>query len=164
MLFTDVLVSAMILGWNVCWSLFNLKNIFPIFGIHRIQIFLVPECAVTQQNLVTLSDGYCREIQHNTVPWNSFFRERSGAVGMRVVSVLLGAVAVVGVGSKATFAKLVHLYFSNICYFRMYLYQQWSLAGMSVEVCSISKIYFQSSVSTGSRYSLYLSVPSHNKT
>ena len=33
------------------------KNIFPIFGIHRIQIFLVPECAFEQQNLVTLTDG-----------------------------------------------------------------------------------------------------------
>ena len=33
---------------------------------------------------------------------------------MRVVSVLLGAVAVAGVGSKPTFAKLVHLYFFNI--------------------------------------------------
>ena len=33
---------------------------------------------------------------------------------MKVVSVLLGAVAVAGVGSKPTFAKLVHLYFSNI--------------------------------------------------
>ena len=43
-----------------------------------------------------------------------YMKERSGAVGMRVVSVLLGAVAVSGVGSKSTFAKLVHLYFSNI--------------------------------------------------
>ena len=33
------------------------------------------------------------------------------------VSVLLGAVAVAGVGSKPTFAKLVHLDFSNICFF-----------------------------------------------
>ena len=44
------------------------------------------------------------------------FGERSGEVGpgMRAVSVLLGAVAEAGVSSKATFAKLVHLYFSNI--------------------------------------------------
>ena len=42
------------------------------------------------------------------------FWERSGAVGMKVVSVLLGAVAAAGVGSKPTFAKLAHLYFSNI--------------------------------------------------
>ena len=47
-----------------------------------------------------------------------------GAVGMKVVSVLLGAVAVAGVGSKPTFTKLVHLYFSNICFFWMYLHQQ----------------------------------------
>ena len=45
-------------------------------------------------------------------------------LGMRVVSVLLGAVAVAGVGSKPTFAMLVHLYFSNVCFVRMYLYQQ----------------------------------------
>ena len=55
------------------------------------------------------------------------FKARSSAVGMRVVSVLLSAVAVAGVGSKPTFAKLVgskptfaklvHLYFSNICFF-----------------------------------------------
>ena len=32
---------------------------------------------------------------------------------MRVVSVFLGAVAVAGVGSKPTFAKVVHLYFPN---------------------------------------------------
>ena len=31
-----------------------------------------------------------------------------------VISVLLGAVAVAGVDSKPTFAKLVHLYFSSI--------------------------------------------------
>ena len=49
------------------------------------------------------------------------FGERSGAVGMKVVSVLLGAVAVAGVGSKPTFAKLVHLYFSNI-YIYIYIY------------------------------------------
>ena len=52
------------------------------------------------------------------------YLERSGAISMRVVSVLLRAVVVAGVGSKPTFAKLVHLYFSNICFFRMYLYQQ----------------------------------------
>ena len=40
---------------------------------------------------------------------------------MRVVSVLLGAVAVAGVGSKPTFVKLVHLYFSNI-YIYIYIY------------------------------------------
>ena len=40
---------------------------------------------------------------------------------MRVVSVLLGPVAVAGVGSKPTFAKLVHLYFSNI-YIYIYIY------------------------------------------
>ena len=31
-----------------------------------------------------------------------------------VISVLLGAMAVAGVGSKPTFAKLEHLYFSTI--------------------------------------------------
>ena len=31
-----------------------------------------------------------------------------------VISVLLGAVAVAGMGSKPTFVKLVHLYFSTI--------------------------------------------------
>ena len=31
-----------------------------------------------------------------------------------VISVLLGSVAVAGVGSKPTFAKLVYLYFSTI--------------------------------------------------
>ena len=36
---------------------------------------------------------------------NSFFKERSGRVGMTVVSVLLGAAVEVGVGSKPTFAK-----------------------------------------------------------
>ena len=40
---------------------------------------------------------------------------------MKVVSVLLGAVAVAGVGSKPTFAKFVHLYFSNI-YIYIYIY------------------------------------------
>ena len=40
---------------------------------------------------------------------------------MKVVSVLLGAVAVAGVGSKPTFDKLVHLYFSNI-YIYIYIY------------------------------------------
>ena len=40
---------------------------------------------------------------------------------MKVVSVLLGAVAAAGVGSKPTFAKLVHLYFSNI-YIYIYIY------------------------------------------
>ena len=34
-----------------------------------------------------------------------FFKERSGRVGMTVVSVLLGAAVEVGVGSKPTFAK-----------------------------------------------------------
>ena len=32
-----------------------------------------------------------------------------------VITVLLGAVAVAGVGSKPTFAKLVYLYFSTVC-------------------------------------------------
>ena len=32
-----------------------------------------------------------------------------------VISVLLDAVAVAGVGSKPTFAKLVYLYFSTVC-------------------------------------------------
>ena len=56
--------------------------------------------------------AYIREIkmyQHG----KGRFRTHAGH-GMRVVSVLLGAVAVAGVGSKPTFAKLVHLYFSNI--------------------------------------------------
>ena len=36
---------------------------------------------------------------------NSFYKERSGRVGMTVVSVLLGTAVEVGVGSKPTFAK-----------------------------------------------------------
>ena len=36
---------------------------------------------------------------------NSFFKERSGREGMTVVSVLLGAAVVVGVGSNPTIAK-----------------------------------------------------------
>ena len=42
---------------------------------------------------------------------------------MKVVSVLLGAVAVAGVGSKPTFDKMVHLYFSNI-YIYIYISRQ----------------------------------------
>ena len=37
-----------------------------------------------------------------------------------VISVLLGAMAVAGVGSKPTFAKLVYLYFSTV-------YKKWNL-------------------------------------
>ena len=56
---------------------------------------------------------------------------------MRIVSVLLGAVAVAGVGSKPTFAKLVHLYFLIYAFFGCTCISNdpWPEYLLSVEVC-----------------------------
>ena len=49
-----------------------------------------------------------------------YIEKCSGAVGMRVVSVLEG-----GVDSNPTFAKLVHLYFSNIYIYIFFFSPSW---------------------------------------
>ena len=54
------------------------------------------------------------------IPKKKKYIYSSGAGGMRVVSVLLGGVAVAGVGSKPTFAKLV--IFISLIYIYIYIY------------------------------------------
>ena len=63
----------------------------------------------------TLSDGSFIEIKHNTVPWNLFFKKRSGAVVMSLDSEGLDAAVAAGVGSNLTQP-------SGISYFSVYTF------------------------------------------
>ena len=98
----------MIIGWNICWSLyiFNIIYYFQASVSIRSRYSLyIDDCVITRKS----SSPIRRVIQRNQALTSAMitlcFKERSGREGMTVVSVLLGAAVEVNVGSNPTIAK-----------------------------------------------------------
>ena len=95
----------MIFGRNICWSLyiFNIIYYFQASVSIRSRYSLyIDDCVSTTKP----SNPIRQRNQAKTFAMiTSFFKERSGRVGMTVVSVLLGAAVEVGVSSNPTFCK-----------------------------------------------------------